>query len=77
MWTRRTIEQTSLAISAESGDPAMRALAGDPEFFGDVRHRSTVIDYTGDEQTATMQVQTSVSVGHEDLLVGEDVRHLH
>jgi hypothetical protein len=24
-----------------------------------------------------MNGQTSVSVGHEDLLVGEDVRHLH
>jgi len=30
-----------------------------------------------DEQTTAVQVQAGVSVGHEDLLVGEDVRHLH
>ena len=55
----------------------MRALAGDSELLGDVGDRTAVIDHAGDEQTAAMQIQTSVSVGHEDLLVGEDVRHLH
>jgi hypothetical protein len=29
------------------------------------------------EQTAAVKVQTSVGVDHEDLLTGEDVRHLH
>ena len=55
----------------------MRALAGDTELFGDVSDRPTLIDHARNEQTTTMQIQTGISVGHEDLLVGEDVRHLH
>ena len=55
----------------------MGTLARDSEFFGDMGDRPAMGDDPLDQQTTTMQVQTSVSVGHEDLLVGEDVRHLH
>ena len=55
----------------------MGALTRDPELLGDVSDRPTIVDHARDEQTTTVQIQTSVSVGHEDLLVGEDVRHLH
>ena len=69
--------QAGLALGTEPGDPAVRALARDAEFLSDVSDRPAVIDHAGDEQTTAVQIQTSVSVGHEDLLVGEDVRHLH
>jgi hypothetical protein len=52
-------------------------LTRDTEFLGDVGHRATVLDHARDEQTTAVEIQTSVSVGHEDLLVREDVRHLH
>jgi hypothetical protein len=55
----------------------MRTLARDPELLRNVSDRTTVLDDPLNKQTTTMQIQTSVSVGREDLLVGEDVRHLH
>ena len=55
----------------------MCTLARDPELLRDMSDRTAVVDDPLNEQTTTMQIQTSVSVGHEDLLVGEDVRHLH
>jgi hypothetical protein len=42
-----------------------------------VSDRSAVLDHPRYEQTTTVQIETSVSVGHEDLPVGEDNRHLH
>ena len=42
-----------------------------------MRYRTTVIDHPDNKQTAAVPIQTSISVGHEDLLVGRDVRHLH
>jgi hypothetical protein len=48
-------------------------LPGDAEFLGDMSHRSALVDDSGDKQTTAVQVQTSVSVGHEDLLVREDL----
>ena len=74
---RGAVEQAGLALGTEPRDPAVCALARDAELLGDVGNRPAVLDHAGDEQTAAMQIQTSVSVGHEDLLVGEDVRHLH
>jgi hypothetical protein len=38
-----------------------------------VGYRAAVLDDSRDQQTATMQIQTGVSVGHEDLLVCEDL----
>jgi hypothetical protein len=35
--------------------------------------RATVPDHPRDEQTTSIQIQTGVSVGHEDLLVCEDL----
>ena len=55
----------------------MRALTRDAKFLGDMSHRTTLPNHARDEQTTAVNVQTSVSVGHEDLLVREDVRHLH
>ena len=46
----------------------MSTLARDPEFFGDVSHRTTMDHDPLNEQTTAIQIQTSVSVGHEDLL---------
>ena len=51
----------------------MRALARDTELLGDVGDRATVLNHARDEQTTTMHIQASVSVGHEDLLVREDL----
>lgn len=73
---RGPVAQTDLAFGAESGDPAVRALAGDAGFFATwATGRPSSI--TRDKQTTAMQIQTGISVGHEDLLVAEDVRHLH
>ena len=55
----------------------MSALARDPELLGHVSDRATILDHPLNQQQPTMNVETSISVGHEDLLVGEDVRHLH
>jgi hypothetical protein len=44
------------------------ALARDAELFGDMGDRTAVGDDPLHEQTTAMDVQTSVSVGHEDLL---------
>jgi len=46
----------------------VRALTGDTELLSNVSNRSAVADYPINKQTTTMQIQTSVSVGHEDLL---------
>jgi hypothetical protein len=55
----------------------MSTLPGDPQLLGDVSDRTAIVDHPSHQQTTTMQIQTSISVGHEDLLVREDVRHLH
>ena len=55
----------------------MRALARDAQFLGDVSDRPAMGEDPLHEQTRAMQIQAGISVGHEDLLVGEDVRHLH
>jgi hypothetical protein len=44
------------------------ALPGDPQLLGDVGDRSAVIEDPLYEQPTTIEVQTSISVGHEDLL---------
>ncbi|MDT5176827.1 MAG: hypothetical protein QOJ95_1025 [Mycobacterium sp.] len=40
-------------------------------------HRTVSVDDPLNQQQTTMNSQTGISVGHEDLLVGRDVRHLH
>jgi hypothetical protein len=66
--TRRTIDQAGLTLKTEPGHPSVRALARNPELLSHVRDRATIIDYPGYEQTTTMNIQTGISVGHEDLL---------
>lgn len=39
-----------LAGGLESGDPAVGALPGDPEFFGDVRDRSLLAAHAVDQE---------------------------
>jgi hypothetical protein len=72
MWavvrTRRPVDQAGLTFGAEPRDPPVSALTGDAELLGDMGNGPTVADDPLDEQTTTMQIQTSVSVGHEDLL---------
>jgi len=75
--TRRPIGQTGFAGFAEASDPTVRALPRDTQLLRNVRDRSPLSKHPFHEQTSTMHIQTSISVGHEDLLVGEDVRHLH
>ena len=77
MWSRGPVDQASLTRVPVPVDPPMGALSRDTEFLGDVRDRPSLFDHPLYEQTTTVHIQTSVSVGHEDLLVGEDVRHLH
>jgi hypothetical protein len=77
MRSRRAIDQTGLPLGPEPGHPPVRTLTGDTQLLGHVSHRPTITDHPGHQQMTTMQIQTSISVGHEDLLVGEDVRHLH
>lgn len=55
----------------------MSALTRDAELLGDVGGWSAILDHSGDEQTTTVQVQASVSVGHEGLLGERMTRHLH
>jgi hypothetical protein len=77
VWAGGPVEQPGFSFGAEPGDPTVGALARDAEFLGDVGDRASVGDDPGHEQAPAVQVQSSVSVGHEDLLVGRDVRHLH
>jgi hypothetical protein len=77
MWPRGPVIKAGLTLGAEAGDPPVGTLARDPEFFRYVGDRSSVVEHALNQHTPAMEVQTSVSVGHEDLLVGEDVRHLH
>lgn len=74
---RRSVKQADIAFSTETSDPTMSALSRDTKFLGYMRDGPTVIDDPLNEQTATMQIQTGISVGHEDLLDRRDVRHLH
>ena len=77
MRSRWALVQAGVALGAEPRHPSVGTLARDAQFLGDVSDRSAVPDHARDEQTAAVQIQAGVSVGHEDLLVGEDVRHLH
>jgi hypothetical protein len=40
-------------------------------------HRTTIEDHTLNQQTTAIHSQASISVDHEDLPVGEDLRHPH
>lgn len=60
-----------------SVQPIDERIAATPELFGDMSHRTTITDHPLNERTTAVQLQTSLSVGHEDLLVGSGVRHLH
>ena len=62
-----------LAVGPKAAHPTVRALTGDAEFLGDMSHRPALVDDSRDKQTTAIQAQTSVSVGHEDLLVCEDL----
>jgi len=77
MGPRGPVEQAGLALGPEPSDPPVRALTRHTQLLDDMRDRSAMGNDPLDQQTTTMNGQTSVSVGHEDLLVGEDVRHLH
>jgi len=55
----------------------MSTLARDSELLSNVGDRPSLSYHSLNEQTSAMQVQTGISVGHEDLLGCEDVRHLH
>lgn len=76
-WARRAIDQAGITLSPEPSNPAMRALPGNTELLGDMSDRTTVLDHPLNKQATAVHIQTSISVGHEDLLVSRDVRHLH
>ncbi len=68
MRPRGPVRQACLALGTEPGDPPVSTLPGDTELLGDVSDGSAMADYPINKQTTTVQIQTSVSVGHEDLL---------
>jgi hypothetical protein len=49
------------------------ALAVDTELLGDVSNGTAIAEDPSDQQQTTVDGQASISVGHEDLLVGEDL----
>ena len=63
--------QPGLALSGEPGHPPVRALAGDPHRFSNIRDRHPGLD-PRDQQSPAMERQTSITVGHEDLRTVED-----
>src|SRR5690606_17771756 len=65
---RGAVAQAGIPFEAKPGDPTVGALSGDPQLFGHVRNGPTVLDHARDQQTPTVQIQTGISVGHEDLL---------
>lgn len=67
MRPRGTIDQAGITFGVETGDPSMRTLARDSHRFGDMGHRHALLTDSADQQTPTMQRQTSVTVRHEDL----------
>ena len=77
MRPRGPIKESDVAFGAKARDPAMGALPGYTELLGDMGDRARLVDDASNKQSPAVQVQTGISVGHEDLLVGEDLRHLH
>ena len=68
--------QAGVALDVEPGHPAMRALARDAHRLGCMRHRPALTADPIDQQTATMNIETGVSVGHENLrAVGTSTIH--
>jgi hypothetical protein len=55
------------AAGLEPADPAMAALTRDAHRFGDVRHGLALDDDALDEESPTVERETSVTVSHEDL----------
>ncbi len=64
------VGETGLAFGVEAGDPAVGALTGYSELFGDVGDRAAVDTDAVDQEPAAVHGQPGVTVGHEDLLGG-------
>lgn len=67
MRARGPVQQAGLALRPEPRDPAMGTLTRDPELFRDMGDGATMTDHSLNEQTTAMQIQSGVSVEHEDL----------
>jgi hypothetical protein len=70
VWSGASIVKPSLTFGSEPGDPPVSALAGHAHRFGDVRDRHPGLD-AFDEESTTVNGQTSITVTHEGLLVCE------
>ena len=77
MRSRRAVQQSRPAVLAEPTHPAMSALTRQAQLRSDMRNRAAVTDDPLNQQLPTINSQTGISVGHEDLRVSRDVRHLH
>lgn len=65
---RGPVDQSRLTLGPPSRNPAVGALTRDAELLGHMSDRATITHDPLDQQTTTMNIQTGVSVGHEDLL---------
>ena len=76
MRARGPIAKPGHSFGVKAPDPPVRALPGDTEFFGDMRHRSMIATHALHEQLSGMESQPGISVRHGDLL-DVKTRHLH
>jgi hypothetical protein len=70
MRPRRPIVEPTFSFVVESSKPPMRTLTRNPHRFGDMRDRYPLNPDPFNDQTTTMSSETSITVTHEDLLVG-------
>ena len=75
MRPRGSVLQPGIAFNIEPRQPPMRTLARDPHCFGRMSHRPSQDPDPVNNQTTTMNVETSVTVTHEDLPVGAECNH--
>src|SRR5699024_1321031 len=71
------VDKGRLAVLVKTFDPTMRALSGDPLRFGGMSNSPAISSDALDQQLPASEVQTGITVGHEDLrMVGDlDITH--
>ena len=70
MRTRRPILQPGRAFRIPAGEPPVSTLTGDTHRLGDVSDRPTLLADTLNNETTPMDIESGVTVSHEDLLWG-------
>jgi hypothetical protein len=72
-----TVDQARFALLAEALDPAVGALPRDALGLRGVRDRPALLTDTLDQQLPAPDVQTGITVGHEDLRTVDDLDIAH